>query len=33
VVFVDAFSMTESGKIREAELHEDERKRFAERAL
>jgi fatty-acyl-CoA synthase len=33
VVIVDAFSMTESGKIRKAELREDARKQFAERAL
>jgi fatty-acyl-CoA synthase len=29
VVFVDAFPMTESGKIRKADLREDARKRFA----
>jgi len=28
VVFIDAFPMTESGKIRKAELREDARKRF-----
>ena len=32
VVFVDAFPMTESGKIRKVELREDARKRFAEGA-
>ena len=31
VVFVDAFPMTESGKIRKAELREDAKKRFATR--
>jgi acyl-coenzyme A synthetase/AMP-(fatty) acid ligase len=29
VVFIDAFPMTESGKIRKAELREDAKKRFA----
>jgi fatty-acyl-CoA synthase len=33
VVFVERFPMTESGKIRKAELREDARKRFAEAAL
>jgi len=29
VVFVDAFPMTESGKIRKTELREDAKKRFS----
>jgi len=29
VVFIDVFPMTESGKIRKAELREDAKKRFA----
>ena len=32
VVFVDAFPMTESGKIRKAELREDAKKRFGKGA-
>jgi len=28
VVFIEAFPMTESGKIRKAELREDAKKRF-----